>query len=63
MTVDTLTRLADRRVRVWFGGNTIADQTFDAEKAAMYEAGMRRRFAGLNITNDPVDVSELTSTT
>jgi hypothetical protein len=56
MTVDALTRRAPaRRVRVWFGDKTVADQTFDADKAVMFEAGMRRRFAGLKVTNDPVD--------
>lgn len=51
MSVDTIER---RRVRVWFGEHAIADQTFEAALAARYEQAMRRRFAGLRVTNDPL---------
>lgn len=43
-----------RRVRVWFGGHPIADHTADAEQAAQYEQAMRRRFASLRVTSEPV---------
>lgn len=43
-----------RRVRVWFGSHPIADQIAEQTLAARFEAGMRRRFGGLRITNDPV---------
>lgn len=42
------------RVRVWFGEHAIADYIADADKAADYEAGMRQRFQGLRVTNDPL---------
>lgn len=43
-----------RRVRVWFGAHPIADHTATAEKAAQYEEAMRRRFASLRVTSEPV---------
>jgi hypothetical protein len=44
-----------RRVRVWFGEHVIADYIADdAEHADRYAEAMDRRFAGLNITNDPM---------
>ncbi|WP_433013785.1 hypothetical protein [Kribbella sp. CA-294648] len=43
-----------RRVRVWFGATTIADHTTDADQAAQYEEAMRRRFASLRVTSEPV---------
>jgi hypothetical protein len=46
----------DRRVRVWFGEHLIADYIGDAEDAAQYEAGMRRRFLCLRVTNEPADL-------
>jgi hypothetical protein len=42
-----------RRVRVWFGSHAIADLTTTPEAAKDYEAAMRRRFAGLKVTNEP----------
>ena len=41
-----------RRVRVWFGTTPIADYIAAPELAERYQDGMRRRFAGLPITND-----------
>jgi hypothetical protein len=43
-----------RRVRVWFGAHPIADHTAGAEQAAQYEEAMRRRFASLRVTSEPV---------
>jgi hypothetical protein len=43
-----------RRVRVWFGATTIADHTAAADQAAQYEEAMRRRFASLRVTSEPV---------
>ncbi|HMI08839.1 MAG TPA: hypothetical protein VK497_00375 [Candidatus Saccharimonadales bacterium] len=43
-----------RRVRVWFGKHPICDVTKPSVEAATYEAGMRRRFAGLRVTNHEV---------
>jgi hypothetical protein len=43
-----------RRVRVWFGAHPIADHTTGAEQAAQYEEAMRRRFASLRVTSEPV---------
>jgi hypothetical protein len=45
-----------RRVRVWFGAHPIADHTADAEQAVQYEEAMRRRFASLRVTSEPVAV-------
>jgi len=42
-----------RHVRVWFGRNLIFDYLADPELAQRYEEAMRRRFAGLRITNEP----------
>jgi hypothetical protein len=41
-------------VRVWFGATTIADHTAAADQAAQYEEAMRRRFASLRVTSEPV---------
>nr|WP_238156789.1 hypothetical protein [Kribbella sp. VKM Ac-2571] len=46
----------DRRVRVWFGEHLIADYIGAAEDAAQYEAGMRRRFLSLRVTNESADL-------
>jgi len=43
-----------RRVRVWFGGHPIADHIADSEQAVHYEEAMRRRFASLRVTSEPV---------
>jgi hypothetical protein len=43
-----------RRVRVWFGTHPIADHIADADRAAQYEEAMRRRFASLRVTSEPV---------
>ena len=44
----------DRCVRVWFGEHTIVEHVADADYAARFEAAMRRRFASLRVTNEPV---------
>jgi hypothetical protein len=41
-----------RRVRVWFGAHVIAQYVADAPLADRYEQAMRRRFAGLKVTNE-----------
>jgi hypothetical protein len=41
-------------VRVWFGAHPIADHTAVADQAAQYEEAMRRRFASLRVTSEPV---------
>ncbi|MFB6724833.1 hypothetical protein ACFCV3_31950 [Kribbella sp. NPDC056345] len=41
-----------RRVRVWFGEHVIAQYIAEPALAARYEQAMRRRFAGLKVTND-----------
>lgn len=45
-----------RRVRVWFGENVIASHVAAPAIAARYEQAMRRRFAGLRVTNDAAPV-------
>lgn len=54
MTADTFER---RRVRVWFGNHPIADYIAEVPLAARYEQAMRRRFAGLKVTNEVVHQS------
>ena len=48
-----LPRPTNRRVQVWFGEHLIADFIGDADAAAQFEAGMRRRFLSLRVTNEP----------
>jgi len=43
-----------RRIRVWFGDHPIFDYIGTPVAAQRYEQAMRRRFAGLRVTNDPV---------
>ncbi|TQJ17865.1 hypothetical protein FB475_1994 [Kribbella jejuensis] len=57
-------RSSRRRVRLWFGGYRIAEFVGEPAVAVRYEAKMRRRFPGLEVTNevlpvnaDPVDYS------
>ncbi|MFD7158316.1 hypothetical protein ACFV9C_27215 [Kribbella sp. NPDC059898] len=47
-----------RRVRVWFGEHSIATYVAEPALAARYEAAMRRRFAGLRVTNEPIGSSD-----
>ena len=54
MTETLETPASHRRVRVWFGAHPIADHTAMAEQAAQYEEAMRRRFASLRVTSEPV---------
>ncbi|WP_350281030.1 hypothetical protein [Kribbella sp. HUAS MG21] len=46
-----------QRVRLWFGPHQIADHIGDQPGAARYEAAMRRRFPGLDVTSEPVPVT------
>lgn len=43
-----------RTVRVWFGQHVIGRYTAEPALAERYQQAMRRRFAGLPVTNDPV---------
>jgi hypothetical protein len=52
-TLADLPQPTDRRVQVWFGEHLIADYIGDPAAAAKYEAGMRRRFLSLRVTNQP----------
>ena len=54
MTETLETPATHRRVRVWFGAHPIADHTAQVEQAAQYEEAMRRRFASLRVTSEPV---------
>jgi hypothetical protein len=54
MTETLETPTTHRRVRVWFGAHPIADHTAMAEQAVQYEEAMRRRFASLRVTSEPV---------
>ena len=61
MTESFETTASHRRVRVWFGAHPIADHTADADQAAQYEEAMRRRFASLRVTSEPVLVGSPTA--
>jgi hypothetical protein len=43
-----------RLVRVWFGEHAIVNYKAGPELAERYAAAMSRRFAGLRVTNDPL---------
>ena len=45
-----------RRVRLWFGQHQIADYIGEAAHANRYEAAMRRRFPGLEVTNEALAI-------
>ncbi|MEU4604769.1 hypothetical protein AB0F43_17445 [Kribbella sp. NPDC023972] len=59
MTETLETPTSHRRVRVWFGAHPIADHIATADQAAQYEEAMRRRFASLRVTSEPVLVDSL----
>lgn len=46
-----------RRVRVWFGQYQIGHYIGEPEYADRYEAAMRRRFPGLEVTNEPLPMN------
>lgn len=50
-----------RRVRVWFGTHAIEDHVAQPDPASNYEAAMRRRFAGLLVTNEPASMPRRTT--
>jgi hypothetical protein len=54
-TLADLPQPTNRCVQVWFGENLIAEYVGDANAAVQYEAGMRRRFLSLRVTNEPAD--------
>jgi hypothetical protein len=45
-------------VSVWFGEHKIVEHIAEPAHAAHFEAAMRRRFASLRVTNEPVTVSD-----
>jgi hypothetical protein len=45
-------------VRLWFGRHVIADYIGDPASADRHEAAMRRRFPGLEITNEPLRTAD-----
>ncbi|ONI74446.1 hypothetical protein BWI15_14155 [Kribbella sp. ALI-6-A] len=49
------------RVRVWFGEHVIADYCAETLLAERYAQAMARRFAGLRVTNEPLNGDGLTS--
>ena len=48
----------NRRVCVWFGEHEIVEHIAEPAYAARFEAAMRRRFASLRVTNEPVASSD-----
>lgn len=59
MTISTAVSLPRHRVRVWFGSHVIATYVAEPALAARHEAAMRRRFAGLRVTNDPIGIPDV----
>lgn len=51
------------RVRVWFGRHVVAEHIAGAAQAWCYQDAMRARFAGLEVTCEPLDGADLGSTT
>jgi hypothetical protein len=47
-----------RRICVWFGEHKIVEHVSEPAYAQRFEAAMRRRFASLRVTNEPVAVSD-----
>lgn len=47
-----------RWVRVWYGSYVVADYRADPLTTQRYMAAMRRRLAGLRITDDPLAASD-----
>ncbi len=43
-----------RCVRIWFGSHVVAEYEAAPQLAARYEDAMRRRFAGLRVTNEEI---------
>jgi hypothetical protein len=56
----TATELASpqRRICVWFGEHKIVEHVSEPAYAWRFETAMRRRFASLRVTNEPVAVSD-----
>jgi hypothetical protein len=48
----------ERRVCVWFGEHKIVEHLSESGDAGQFEAAMRRRFASLRVTSEPVVVSD-----
>jgi hypothetical protein len=44
----------NRRVCVWFGEHKIVEHVSEPPYAERFEAAMRRRFASLRVTNEPI---------
>lgn len=53
IAIDRQASVGRRWVRVWFGSHVVAQKVTGVVAAAHYEAAMKRRFAGLRVTNDP----------
>jgi hypothetical protein len=47
-----------RRVQVWFGKHQLIDNTLEADRAEWFADAMRQRWAGLPVTNEPVDLAD-----
>ena len=50
-------KASHRRVCVWFGEHKIINHVTEPVYAARFAAAMRRRFASLRITNEPMTVT------
>ncbi|WP_405068903.1 hypothetical protein OG558_03410 [Kribbella sp. NBC_01510] len=53
---------ADHCVCVWFGRQKIVEHVAEPIAARSFEAAMRRRFASLRITNEPVTAADADGT-
>jgi nitroimidazol reductase NimA-like FMN-containing flavoprotein (pyridoxamine 5'-phosphate oxidase superfamily) len=58
MTTAMVKNSSRYRVCVWFGRHKIVEHVAETMHAARFEDAMRRRFASLRVTNEPVAVSD-----
>jgi hypothetical protein len=54
MTTAAAETVPRRKVKVWFGEHVIAQYVAEPALAQRYEQAMKRRFAGLRVTNEPL---------
>jgi len=61
MSITVEAQRANQYVCVWFGEHKIVEYVAEPALAARFEAAMRRRFASLRVTNEPVTVPDAES--
>jgi hypothetical protein len=54
MPLQPMRRKPTYRVRVWFGDHVVVEHLAEPATAERFEAVMRRRFASLRVTDEPL---------